>query len=100
MTRKNILLNICSEGHKFFKSSSCPTCPVCEEKRKPVDGFLSNISAPARRALELEGIKSLKELAKYRVEEVAKLHGIGHSAIQKLKNSLVKDGLSFNKQKK
>jgi len=29
------LLSICPEGQQFYKSSSCPVCPVCERERKP-----------------------------------------------------------------
>jgi hypothetical protein len=25
-------LKICSKGHRFYKSSDCPTCPVCEKE--------------------------------------------------------------------
>ena len=60
---KNI--KICSEGHKYYKSNDCPTCPICEQERKPKDGFLSLIPAPARRALENKGIFTLDELAQF-----------------------------------
>jgi len=55
-------LKFCREGHKFFKSSDCPTCPICEAERKPKDSFLSLLAAPARRALERENIKTLESL--------------------------------------
>ena len=45
---------VCTNGHQFFKSSDCPTCPVCEAERKPKFGLLSLLAAPARRALERE----------------------------------------------
>jgi len=45
-------LRTCSKGHKYYKSSACPTCPTCEQENKPNSGFLSLLSAPARRALE------------------------------------------------
>ena len=88
-------LRICSNGHKFYKSSDCPTCPICEKERKPASGFLSIISAPARRALERKGINTLLNLSKYREKEILKLHGMGPGSIPKLKNALKEKGLSF-----
>jgi len=43
-------LKTCPKGHKFYKSSDCPACPICEEERKPKVGFLALNAAPARRA--------------------------------------------------
>jgi hypothetical protein len=91
-------LRICSKGHKFYKSSDCPTCPICEKERKPAAGFLSFISAPARRAFEREGINTLVKLSKYTEKELLKLHGIGPASIPILKNALKEKGLSFRKK--
>ncbi len=44
----------CKAGHTYYKTSDCPTCPICEQERKPHNGFLSLLVAPARRALECE----------------------------------------------
>ncbi len=74
-TKKN--LKTCSKGHKFYKSSDCPTCPICEQERKPQDGFLALISAPARRALENKGITTLDQLSKFSEREILELHGMG-----------------------
>ena len=57
-------LRICEAGHRYYKSSDCPTCPICEQERKPEEGFLSLIAAPARRALERAGITTLAQLSK------------------------------------
>jgi hypothetical protein len=70
-------LRTCKSGHQYYKSSDCPTCPVCEEGRKPKEGFLSLLVAPARRALENEGITSLKKLSNYSEAEVLSFHGMG-----------------------
>ncbi len=86
----------CKKGHRYKKSSDCPTCPVCEAERKPNDGFLSLISAPARRALERENITTLKALSKWSEEELLKLHGIGPAAIPVLKKILKEGGLTFS----
>ena len=88
-------LRTCKNGHTFFKSSDCPTCPVCELERKPKDGFLALISAPARRALERENIKTLEDLAKWSETEISQLHGMGPSTIPKLKDALKEIGLKF-----
>lgn len=86
---------ICEYGHTFFKTSDCPTCPVCEEQRKPSTGFLSKLGAPARRALEHKGITTLLELAKYSEKDILALHGMGSSSIPTLKQALEENGLSF-----
>ena len=88
-------LRTCSKGHKYYKSSDCPTCPLCEEERKPRDSFLSILVAPARRALENKGIKSLNELSTYSENEILELHGMGKSSIPKLKKELELVGLKF-----
>ncbi|MBK7805530.1 MAG: hypothetical protein IPJ51_04425 [Saprospiraceae bacterium] len=92
-TKKN--LKTCKNGHQFLKSSDCPTCPICEEERKPKDSFLSLLGAPARRALERENIKTLEDLAKWTEKEIINLHGMGPSTISKLKKALSEYHLSF-----
>src|SRR5687767_1979706 len=78
-----------------FLTSDCPTCPICEQERKPQEGFLSLLSAPARRALEHAGIDSLRKLAKYSESEVLELHGMGPASLPKLRNALLREGLTF-----
>lgn len=88
-------LKKCSHGHSFYKSSDCPTCPVCEAERKPLKGFMAGLSAPARRALEQAGIQSVKDLARHSEKEILQLHGMGPSSLPKLKEALKKQGLTF-----
>lgn len=88
-------LKVCEKGHEFYKSSDCPTCPICERERKPHEGFLSLLAAPARRALENNGIYTLKDLAKYSEKEILEFHGMGKSSLTKLKMALHGQGLSF-----
>lgn len=88
-------LRTCKNGHQFYKSSDCPTCPECEDARKPKNGFLSLLHAPARRALENAGIKTIEQLSSYTEQELLNLHGIGKSAIPVLKKELAKAGLDF-----
>ncbi len=88
-------LKTCPEGHKFYKSSDCPSCPICEEERKPKDSFLALLVAPARRALENEGITSLEKLSTYSEKEILSLHGMGKSSLPKINDVLTKAGLAF-----
>ncbi|WP_338592586.1 RNA polymerase alpha subunit C-terminal domain-containing protein [Paenibacillus sp. Y5S-9] len=97
MTNDKGTLRTCEQGHSYYKKSDCPTCPTCEAERKPTEGFLALLSAPARRALENEGITTLQQLAEYTEKEILKLHGIGPSAMPKLRNALEEEGLSFKK---
>lgn len=85
----------CANGHKYYKSSECPTCPICEAERKPEEGFLSLLSAPARRALENKGIKTLKQLSEYTEAEILELHGMGKTSIPKLVKVLEENGMEF-----
>ncbi len=89
------MLKICEKGHQFFKSSDCPTCPICEQESKPKDGFFSLLAAPARRALENSNIHTLEELSKFSEAEILKLHGMGKSSIPKLRRALADAGLVF-----
>jgi len=88
-------LKTCKKGHQFYKSSDCPICPVCEEERKPKDNFLSLLGAPARRALEHNGITTLEQLSKYSEKEILNFHGMGKSTIPKLQKLLTDNKLSF-----
>lgn len=94
MTRKGTK-RTCPEGHVYYKSSDCPTCPKCEEAARPESGFLSKLSAPARRALQNEGITSLEALSRYSESEILDLHGMGPSSIPTLEASLKEEGLGL-----
>ncbi len=91
-------LRTCRQGHHYYKSSDCPTCPICEQERKPTSGFLSVLAAPARRALEREGITTLEQLAQYSEDSILKLHGMGPSSLPRLRQVLKAEGLTFSKQ--
>lgn len=85
----------CAQGHVYYKSSDCPVCPVCEHQRKPDNGFLMAVAAPARRALEGAGITSLKSLSLFSEKELLQLHGMGPGSLPKLKAALKQAGLSL-----
>ncbi|WP_379089038.1 RNA polymerase alpha subunit C-terminal domain-containing protein [Pedobacter sp. UC225_65] len=89
------MLKICTKGHRFYKSSDCPTCPICENELKPETGFLALLSAPARRALTNQGIISLAQLTSYTTKQILALHGVGPSTIPVLRTALAKQGLDF-----
>lgn len=89
------MLKTCPKGHSYYKSSDCPTCPICEVQRKPENGFLSELVAPARRALEGKGLTTLPKLAKHTEAQILELHGMGPSSIPKLRKALKAKGLAF-----
>lgn len=88
-------LRTCDKGHKFYKSSDCLSCPTCEKEHKPDNKFLSRLGAPARRALENNGIKTLEHLSKFTEKEILQLHGMGPASLPKLRAALEEEGLSF-----
>lgn len=85
----------CREGHTYNRSSDCPVCPICEARRKPEEGFLSELVAPARRALEGAGLTTLSRLSRCTEAQVLALHGMGPSSIPKLRKALEDKGLAF-----
>jgi hypothetical protein len=93
-------LRTCENGHRYYKSSDCPTCPICESEKAPKNGFLSLLVAPARRALENQAIDSLEKLALFSEEEILQIHGMGPSSIPKLREALKNKGLSFKEKMK
>ncbi|WP_175639178.1 RNA polymerase alpha subunit C-terminal domain-containing protein [Metabacillus schmidteae] len=95
MTSSKKTKRTCIYGHVYEKSSDCPTCPICENERKPETGFLSILSAPALRALESKEIMTVEDLAQYREKEILSLHGIGPASMPKLRNALQEKGLEF-----
>lgn len=95
MAKKKKTLRTCKNGHKYYKSSDCPTCPVCEKYKKPEEGILSLLSAPARRALENNNIVSVQQLSELSEKEILSFHGLGKTSIPILKEVLAKNGLKF-----
>ncbi|MEZ0481613.1 RNA polymerase alpha subunit C-terminal domain-containing protein [Planococcus sp. SSTMD024] len=88
-------LRICDHGHRYYKSSDCPTCPVCNEERKPHREFLRELSAPARNALLQEQIDTLEKLSTYTEKDILALHGVGPASLPVLKQHLAQAELAF-----
>jgi len=95
MTTGEKTLRTCSLGHTYYKSTDCPTCPVCEQKAKPEEGFLALLSAPARRALVNNGIGTLQQLANKSEADILQYHGMGKASLPKLRAALQEAGLTF-----
>jgi hypothetical protein len=95
MAKEKNNLRTCAKGHSYYKTSDCPTCPLCERERKPTVGFLSVLAAPARRALVNNGVTTLQQLSRYTEKEILALHGMGPDSIPRLKDALHAAGLSF-----
>jgi predicted RecB family nuclease len=53
------------------------------------------LPAPARRAFENKGIKTVTDLSHYSKKEILKLHGVDLGSIPKLLEELQKEGLNF-----
>ncbi|HEY0709182.1 MAG TPA: hypothetical protein VGG33_20400 [Polyangia bacterium] len=90
---------ICSSGHTFYKSSDCPTCPQCEMGRASTSGWQEPLGAPARRALENAGIKTVEALARHSKAQILALHGMGPGSLPKLEAALRSAGLAFKAPK-
>ena len=94
---KKKILKTCPNGHQFYKSSNCLSCPECQRSTKAKAGFLSMLSAPARRALQGLGISNIKQLSTYSQDEILQLHGLGKSSLLKLRDLLKQEGKEFKK---
>lgn len=74
-----------------------PMNKILREQEKTDDISTLRLAEPARRSLSNAGIETLEQLSQYTEEEVLKLHGMGKSAIPKLKAALEQVGRSFKK---
>jgi DNA-directed RNA polymerase alpha subunit len=55
------------------------------------------IARPARRALEQAGIERMEDITKVTEPELRSLHGMGQSALAKIRDALEEQGLAFRK---
>lgn len=56
---------------------------------------LPDVAAPARRALEAAGVRTLEDLVELPESTVAALHGMGPAAMGRLRAALAAHGLHF-----
>jgi uncharacterized protein YdhG (YjbR/CyaY superfamily) len=70
-----------------------------KQQDEPLSDIFSGLSAPARRALQNNGITTLAGLAKHTESEILSLHGIGKTAIPVLQKALQEKRLKFQKEK-
>ena len=66
-----------------------------EKTSVTVDDFLKVLSKPAQRALQAKGISSIHQLAGFSTQDILNLHGVGPSAIPKLREVLQACNLNF-----
>lgn len=67
-------------------------------KSKANDIWLQlKIAAPARRALQQNGFKSLKDLGKITKNQLSELHGMGPTSVSKIENAMKAANLKFKK---
>lgn len=95
LEKREQTLRICRKGHRYYKRTDCGTCPKCEQETKPIEGFLSRLSSPARNALLNEGLTELAQLANLTEKEVLAFHGIGRASMPVLREALREQNLSF-----
>ena len=98
MTNKQLMSITCPEGHRYHKSSDCPTYPICEQELKAESGFLSLSGAPARRAFENNGITTAQELSQRSAKELFSLHFMGKASIRTLRAVLTETGLNVKEK--
>ena len=67
---------------------------VQQQAEKEID-FLPWLSAPARGAVQNNGIKTLTDLSKYTEAEILQFHGIGKTAIPAIQKVLKEKGFNF-----
>lgn len=91
-------IKICKNGHRFEKTSDCPTCPTCakNEIRSAYKSGFPKIGSPAYLALKHEGI-TLSDLPKYSEKQLLKIHGVGPKAVGILSEFLKDKGQAFAK---
>lgn len=88
-------LRVCPLGHRYYKSSDCPTCPVCAKEAPVPGGFLERLGRPARNTLLHHGIDTIEKLAAHTEKEILALHGIGKASLPVFYEELKKAHLGF-----
>ncbi|WP_117590357.1 helix-hairpin-helix domain-containing protein [Chryseobacterium taiwanense] len=69
---------------------------ICVVNHVVENDFLRGVIAmPARRALGKEKIDSLEKLSDYSEKEIMQMHGFGKNTMEKLKNYMKENNVSF-----
>ncbi|RYZ48112.1 MAG: hypothetical protein EOP49_19520 [Sphingobacteriales bacterium] len=89
---------VCKNGHTFYKSSDCPTCPICEKEKPVAPGFLSLLGSPARNSLLNNGVDTIEKLAAHTEKEILQLHGIGKGSMPAFHKALSAEGMTFKEE--
>jgi hypothetical protein len=55
----------------------------------------ATLAKPAQRALANAGISSLEQLSRFTEAEIARLHGMGPNAMEKLSEAMKLSGIAF-----
>ncbi|HSI74625.1 MAG TPA: DNA-directed RNA polymerase subunit alpha C-terminal domain-containing protein [Lunatimonas sp.] len=85
----------CKFGHTFYRSTECPTCPICEKLKEPASSFLGLLSNPARNTLLHHGIDTIQKLANHAEKEILALHGMGKASLPTLQKALAEEKMAF-----
>lgn len=88
-------LDLISRMVKFRVAENGKKAMVADKRKETGGSFVPGLSAPANRALEGKGIKTLKQLSRFTESEILSLHGVGPSSVPKMKKALEAGGLSF-----
>ena len=65
------------------------------ETSNPSSDLPPKLGAPAERALAGAGIQQLNDLTRFSEAEIKHLHGVGPTAMEKLRRAMSEKGLSF-----
>lgn len=93
LIRKIVAFRVAENMQKASKKTSRQSSK--KQTASLQNNFLLMLPAPARRALENNGINSIKKLSQLSEEAVLSFHGMGPSSLPKLKEALQAEGLSF-----
>lgn len=95
LIKKIIKFRVSENDAKAVMKHMKPLSASTTSKTRTV--LVSGISAPAQRALEAAGIRTLKGLSKWTDVQLLKLHGIGPKAIPIIRDVLRASGLDLKK---
>ncbi|MCD6018070.1 MAG: hypothetical protein K0S53_1191 [Bacteroidetes bacterium] len=89
--RKSVLNDLLKTSYQ----NVAPKKSLNKLNKKPAEGIFSQLSAPAQRALDNAGIKTIVQLSKKTEEDLLSLHGMGPGSLPKLRDILKTNGLAL-----